>query len=527
MKTLWFVSFWITVWNRRMLPELSALSILLVIAQLLVIQAARTGGLRSPDLAGPTWGPGTECRRRLRRLQGGQGIEAVTPPDLHGDWVSSRCETRPGPGFLTRRYRFHSDLSFTFYQFYYSDNQCQTPAYSYRIRGRLTLGGLSWSLEGATEAVYELDKVTLTVFQDGFAKRLSAQINGSCPEVIAQDEPFVLFRKYVVLDSTRDDSPLDCTPGLAFTMHELQLLRQEIFERRDDDSGLTRRSERLFLGDVHTDVAQMIYYRPKAYQMPLRKFDDDSESHCAVCRIVYNAREHKPPVLPRQQHDNVILRGGWVSTHCEVRPVYFLTRHLLFFDNQTWEGHFHYYKDPLCQFPMYTVSVKGTRTSGNPSVIVEGAFDFRFTSLAMYLTPQSEREVNRFNSKKGQGCGRRGAWKIGKTLDVTSTGGCDVIGIELPHTEFELLKLQDDPELGLLLFNGQRPSDGRSPTREDLRPTSFQSPLVHCSEHGPMDVVYTENAGETNGSRVTIATSNTIFFSILILVINSATKWRL
>lgn len=55
-----------------------------------MVQAARNSGLMSPDLAGPNWGPGSECRRRLRRLQGGQGIEAVTPPDLHGEWVSSR-----------------------------------------------------------------------------------------------------------------------------------------------------------------------------------------------------------------------------------------------------------------------------------------------------------------------------------------------------------------------------------------------------------------------------------------------------
>ena len=108
--------------------------------------------------------------------------------------ILTSCETRPGPSFLTRRYKFHPDLSFTFYQFYYADNQCQTPAFSYRIRGRITLGGLSWILEGATEATYDIEKVTLTVYHHDFARRLSRQMNGTCPDVLNPQEPLEIFR---------------------------------------------------------------------------------------------------------------------------------------------------------------------------------------------------------------------------------------------------------------------------------------------------------------------------------------------
>ncbi|XP_030831494.1 protein APCDD1-like [Strongylocentrotus purpuratus] len=448
--------------------------------------------------------------------------------DLHYSFFHNSCETRPGPSFLTRRYKFHSDHSFTFYQFYYSDNQCQSPAYSYRVRGQLTIGGLTFTLDGANEALYELEKVTLTVFQDRFAMKLAQQLNGSCPGMLEPNQPLAIFRKYIVLDNSRDVVQIDCTPGLGFTMNELQLIRQEVYERRVEDTGTVRRSETLYLGDIHTDPAQMIIHRSKGYQTPLRKYDDDSENYCAVCQIVYNAREHAPPILPRIQHENIALSGGWVSVHCEVRHIYFLTRHLIFFDNQTWEGHYHFYRDPLCQFPKYTVSVKGTRTAGEPSAIVEGATNFKFTSLAMYLTPQCDKEVERFNSKN-VGCGRRGAWKVGRTLDVTSAGGCDVLGVNLPHMEFELVKTVPDPEEGLLLFTGQRPSDGQTPNTESLRATSFQSPLLHCSDEDPYEVQYTENSGDTNSScdrQVKIATSNIILLSVLLLVITSAVRWR-
>nr|XP_054774074.1 protein APCDD1-like [Lytechinus pictus] len=254
-----------------------------------------------------------------------------------------------------------------------------------------------------------------------------------------------------------------------------------------------------------------------------------SYEYCTVCRIVYNAREHAPPILPRIQQKNIALAGGWVSIHCEVRHIYFLTRHLIFFDNQTWEGHYHYYRDPLCQFPKYTVSVKGTRTAGEPSAIVEGATNYKFTSLAMYLTPQCDKEVERFNSKNVQ-CGKRGAWKIGRTLDVTSAGGCDVIGVNLPHTEFELIKTVSDAEMGVLLFTGQRPSDGQTPNKESLRATSFQSPLLYCSDESPYEVLYTENSGNTRSSadpKIKITISNSILLSVIVLLITSAVRLRL
>ncbi|XP_007525206.2 protein APCDD1-like isoform X2 [Erinaceus europaeus] len=444
----------------------------LVLLGALTAEAARTAGgsfLR--------WEP--RCQQLLPSRS---PITTLLPPRLNGPWVSTGCEVRPGPEFLTRSYTFYPSHLFRALQFYYGDPLCREPAHSLLIKGKVRLRRASWVTRGATEANYHLHKVGVVFHShqallDVISRLKQSPAGRDCAQRLPPAQAWQPGALYELLSARAGQ---DCTAALGFSMHELSLVRLQRSLQPQPLIG-PRLVEELFLGDIHTDSVERQHYRPTGYQRPLQSALHHAHP-CPACSLIAFSDERHPPVLPPGAVLPLHLDGRWVSPGCEVRPaVLFLTRLFTFHGhNRSWEGYYHHFSDPACQQPTFTIYAAGHYTPGMPSAKVLGGTELAFQVTQARVTPMDQVTTAMLNFSEPSSCGGPGAWSLGTERDITATNGCLPLGIRLPHVEYELFKMERDSLGQSLLFIGQRPTDGSSPSTPERRPTSYQSPLVLC-----------------------------------------------
>ncbi|XP_078412368.1 protein APCDD1-like [Cetorhinus maximus] len=455
-------------------------------------------GLLSAEPVRLHWEP--PCQHQLRHLQDAARTTTIIPPRLEGHWVSTGCEVRPGPEFITRSYMFYLSGMFKAYQFYYTDHQCTRPAYTLLIKGRIRLRQASWVTRGATEASYRLHQVSMAFYSGPTMAAALDRLNHSCGSLGRFGRVWSPGATYEILNAR---AGYDCTTSLGFAMHELSLVRVEKQVHQ-------RVVKELFLGDIHTDWAQRTRHRPTGYQRPLQAALHHVHP-CVACEIVYRADEHHPPILPAQQEVAAHLGGQWASRVCEGRPaVLFLTRYFVFRDSShTWEGHYTHYSDPACRNPTFLVRAWGDYSKGTPSTGAGGGTDFAFTARRAWVTPLDMTTNLLLNVSASGSCGMVDSWVLGQEQDITHTNGCLALGIQLPHTEYELVRIEADSANHRLLFLGERPTDGTSPNTPGKRATSYQTPLLQCSMEAPGSTMRVrQHQHQETGSHGTMAWEN-------------------
>lgn len=203
---------------------------------------------------------------------------------------------------------------------------------------------------------------------------------------------------------------------------------------------------------------------------------------CHVCRKLKRSHEMKPPRLRRNRDQpRIVIDGFWSTSGCETRSYgQFLKRSLVFHANGvSWEGQYDFYRDPDCKLGSVSVFVSGDYKKEKESRKIAGSSDYSFNIAHMSITPRDYFTADTLNHARNHTCGNQGLWEVDTKQSVVETNGCDILGLRVPTTEFEIIKLENR-QIGDVMLVGERPTDGKSLSGPQERPTSFQPPLVRC-----------------------------------------------
>ncbi|KAF6205129.1 hypothetical protein GE061_019296 [Apolygus lucorum] len=199
---------------------------------------------------------------------------------------------------------------------------------------------------------------------------------------------------------------------------------------------------------------------------------------CGPCQLVHKSTLLYPPILDLKPPLPLHLTGEWVSMRCEIKHHGLFLRRRLRVSGKSWHAEYWFYSDAKCTLPTILAAAEGNYAGAGSGVKpkVLGASDYDFHVERGFLTV-FEKGLAESLQSDGK-CGPSGNWQVGVARDLTATGGCPALGITLPTTEYELVRIESDSSGNAVLFLGQ--SEERKGVKKE-RPTHFQPPLLQCA----------------------------------------------
>lgn len=373
---------------------------------------------------------------------------------------------------MTRYFRIFRNSTWQARYHHYSDYQCTKPSFTLHFQGFFKLSNKALStLKGSTEANFNYSSITIHPHSAEVERNILSVSRRSCANTITNirtDPGIGVYSAQPHVFNKRT-----CRTSFGISRYELSVVKKDSRKGKGSDYDL------LYFGEVQTGRTKR-KYNPKSYQLPLKRHN---ARNCTVCRTIRGSTAVHPPTFPKVRPRPVMLDDAWGSWTCESRPGSFLTRYMVFYyKKRLWEGYFNYYKDPYCKKLMFTLYGKGVFSGGSRSTKVKGGEDYVFTLTDASITPYDDGTTRELNAMtRNNKCGRDGEWVTGSAMDISQSKGCQLYGISLPHTEYDLLKMEFNENQDRELYVGQRPTDGTSPTSPSSRPTSYQIPMRKCS----------------------------------------------
>ncbi|KAF6203102.1 hypothetical protein GE061_003517 [Apolygus lucorum] len=335
--------------------------------------------------------------------------------------------------------------------------------------------------------------------------------NSSCPGIVmgrwTPDVQYVVYKHVEKNASTATPDELEkekiCMDFLQLSVKEMTLMR---IQRRPPVSyDVWGQREELLLGEPRSKLT--LFYDPLVRA--------NQTLDCVPCQQVHKSTLLYPPKLKLKPPLPIHLSGEWISTRCEIRQNSLFLRRRLRVSGQSWHAEYWFYTDPLCNTPSLLAAAEGVYAAANePEIRVQGAKDFDFEVQRAFLTVFDKGLVD--NLQEDGKCGPKGTWQVAVTRDLTPSGGCPALGITLPTTEFELVRIEGDGAGNTLLFLGQ--SDDRTgPVKK--RPTYFQPAMIQCST-AEFPLTHFLNSYNTAGiPRLRTTIQLVIFYSVFIFIV--------